>query len=382
MIDVIVVGAGPAGSMAAEIVSSQGYSVQLIERKKRVGVPVQCAEGMTEFCLKNVGLPLKEEWVKQRVKGVKLMLPNNTCFYSSEPGLSVDRKIFDSWLANRAVEKGTKLKLDTTMKKIEGKAGNWKVKTSKGEFNSKVVVGADGPSSKMSRLLHLLEHREYLKAIQYKFDAKDIDFPERERFCIIMDEVYKGGYGWVFPRGDEFNVGIGGPFGNPSLLNNFCKTLKFDVNKKKEVNAGLVPFNFRFKTRSMEGVVIIGDAGGMTNPATGGGIHAALFSGKVAGELIVKALELENLKILEKFDYEIKKTQFLNPIHQRTANYFKKWTNEDWKFFGEATNGMEMKDLTLFRSFLIGLKYPRYLLRARELLTIRKDMIINQKYGW
>jgi flavin-dependent dehydrogenase len=120
----------------------------------------------------------------------------------------------------------------------------------------------------------------------------------------------------------------------------------------------------------------------MTNPATGGGIHAALYSGKLAGELSIKALETEDLKILNAFEKKIKKTQFLNPIHQRTANYFKKWTNEDWEFFGEATNGLDMADLTLFRSFLIALKYPRYILRARELLTIRKDMQINQKYGW
>lgn len=380
--DVIVIGAGPAGSMAASTIASKGYSVQLIEKKKEIGNPVQCAEAITEFCFSNVDLPVENHWVRHRVKGVKVLLPTDKCFYSTVPALCIDRGLFDKWLAERAVDNSTLLKTGTTMQKIEGKSIGWEIKTTAGTFKSKILIGADGPISKTARLLNLLNRREYFKALQYKFDGKDVDYPEKEWLCMSMDASYNGGYSWVFPRGDEYNIGVGGPHADISLLNNFCKSLDINIEKRKAINAGLVPFNFNFDTRAKEGVILVGDAAGMTNPVTGGGIHAALFSGKVAGELSIQALESENFQIMEQYDKKMRKTPFLDPIHLRTAGYFKKWTNDDWSFFGEAANGLDMADLTLFKSFLIGLKFPRYLLRSRELLTIRKEMQINQRYGW
>jgi geranylgeranyl reductase family protein len=382
MHDVIVVGAGPSGSMAASMIASKGFSVQLIERKKEIGHPVQCAEAITEFCLQNVNLPKKHHWIKRKVNGVKILLPNDKCFYSTVPTLCINRSLFDKWLAERAVDSGAILKIGTIVHAVEGQPGDWAVKTTDGTFNAKILIGADGPLSKTATWLGLIKSREYTKALQYKFDIQDVDYPEEKWLCMYMNASYKGGYGWVFPRGDEYNIGVGGPDADVSLLNSFCKSLDIKIEKKKESNAGLIPFNFNFETRAREGVMIVGDAAGMTNPATGGGIHAALFSGKAAGEITIQALESENLQMTKQYDEEIKKTPFLHPIHLRTARYFHNWTNKDWGFFGEAANGMDMADLTLFKSFLIGLKYPRYLLRARELLTIRKEMQINQKYGF
>jgi digeranylgeranylglycerophospholipid reductase len=380
--DVIIIGAGPAGSMAAKEIASKGYSVSIIELKKEIGNPVQCAEAITEFALENVGLKVENKWLKQRLKGVKILLHNNKCFYSTVPSLSISRRLFDQWLADNAIEAGSHLFLRSKMKDIKGKEGSWKIITKNETYSSKIIIGADGASSKTARILGLLKKREYIKAFQYKFNKNDINFNESEWLCMTMDEVFKGGYGWVFPRGDEYNVGIGGPQGNIKLLNDYCKSQNFDINKKKKLNAGLVPYNFDFSSRSRNGALIIGDAGGLTNPVTGGGIHSAMFSGKKAAELVNNALEQENYSIVKKYDSIIEKTMFLHPIHRKTAGYFKKWTNKDWGFFGNAANGLDMKDLTLLKSFIIGLKYPKYLLRSMELLTIRKEMQINQKYGF
>jgi flavin-dependent dehydrogenase len=268
------------------------------------------------------------------------------------------------------------------MKKIEGKSGNWIVKTNSDEIKSKIIIGADGPLSMTARQLKLVKKRTYIKAFQYKFDIKDVDYTINDWLCMYMKALYSGGYSWVFPRGDEYNIGLGGPYANISLLNNFCKSLDIKIEKKIKINAGLIPYFFQFDNRSIDGAIICGDAAGLANPVTGGGIHAALFSGKLAGEISVESLELQDLKFLKQFNKDILRTPFLDSIHQRTANYFRRWTDDDWRFFGEVANGLDMADLTLFKSFLIGLKYPRYLLRSRELLTIRKEMQINQRYGW
>ncbi|MEF8848881.1 MAG: NAD(P)/FAD-dependent oxidoreductase [Candidatus Thermoplasmatota archaeon] len=380
--DVIVIGGGPAGSTAAEKIADKGFSVLMIDMKKEIGKPVQCAEAITEYALENNNLPQKKRWIKQKIKGIKILLPDNHCFYSASPGLSIDRTQFDKWLAEKAIDANCKLKTHTTMKRIQGKPGRWKVVTNNGSFKSKILIGADGASSKTARILNLLTNRKYITDLQYKFNKKDSVFNENEWLCMTMNEKFQGGYGWIFTRGDEFNVGIGSLHGKLPLLNEYCKKYGFDINKKKKLNAGIVPYYFNLKSRTRKGAIIIGDAAGLTNPVTGGGIHPALYSGKKAGEITVEALEKEKIELVKKFDQKIKKTPFLNPLHRKTASYFKKWTNEDWKTFGRLVDGLEMKDLTLSRCFLMAVNHPSYFLKSRQLLNIRKEMQINKKYGW
>jgi flavin-dependent dehydrogenase len=199
---------------------------------------------------------------------------------------------------------------------------------------------------------------------------------------MTMDEKFHGGYGWIFPHGDEYNIGVGSPQGILPMLKTYCKSLDIDITKKKSYHAGVVPYRFTLTSHTLDGAAIIGDAAGLTNPTTGGGIHAALYSGNLIATHTINTLEKEDYTKIHAYTHDIKNTQFLNPIHQKTSTYFMKWTNTDWEFFGNAANGLDMNDLTLLKSFLIGLKYPRYLLRARELLTIRKEMQLNQKYGF
>ncbi|MCD6542394.1 MAG: NAD(P)/FAD-dependent oxidoreductase, partial [Thermoplasmata archaeon] len=69
MFDVIIVGAGPAGGMAAKTIANSGYSVAIIEIKKEVGYPVQCAESVSEFCLNTIGIEKDDRWIKNAVRG-------------------------------------------------------------------------------------------------------------------------------------------------------------------------------------------------------------------------------------------------------------------------------------------------------------------------
>ncbi len=380
--DVIVIGAGPAGSSTAKEIAKKGFKILLIDSKKEIGKPVQCAEAITEYAFENIGLKTQKKWVKQKIKGIKILLPNNKCFYSTVKCLSIDRYLFDKYLAELAVSNGAELQLKTYMKTIKFKNNSYTINTNNGSYNSKIIVGADGYISKTAKNLGLLKNQEYIKAYQYKFNKKDIDFHTDDWLCMTMNEIFHGGYGWVFPRGDEYNVGVGSKDASLDLLKHYCKTLGFDINKKKCFNAGKLPYYFDIKKRVIPGAIIVGDAAAMTNPVTGGGIHPALYSGMIAGQIVAESLKKNNIKIMFKYNEIMKKSMFLHPIHQKVSNYFQKWTNNDWNFFAEAADGLDMKDLTYFKSFKIGLKYPRYMIRARELLAIRKEMQINQKYGF
>src|SRR5438552_8871559 len=99
MYDAVVVGAGPAGGMAARPLAAAGFRTAILEKKKVVGEPVQCAEGVSEFGLASNGLRPREEWIAQRVIGAKCIAPNGTWFYITRlPGYAIHRPAFDRWL--------------------------------------------------------------------------------------------------------------------------------------------------------------------------------------------------------------------------------------------------------------------------------------------
>jgi len=380
--DVIVIGAGPAGSMTASTIASKGYSVQLIEKKKEIGNPVQCAEVMTNFCLENVNLKTDKRWIKHKVDGIKFVLPEKSCFYSHIPALCIDRGEFDKWLVQKAVEHGVDVHTSTSFRSLDGKPGDWIVSTLKDNSKGKIIIGADGPSSLVAKQLGLLKQTNYFRGYQYKFDSSDVDYPEHNFLCMYLDEKFCGGYGWVFPRGDEFNIGVGGHGISIDILDAFVSSLNIKKEKKKQMNSGLIPFNFIFKSRADDGVMIVGDAAGMTNPATGAGIHAALFSGKLAGEIAIKALSSKDISLTNLYGASIQKSSFLHPSYYKTAIYFQNWSNEDWSSLGNVVNGVDFSTLTLWKSFLLGLHHPRFFLKSRQMLTIRKAMKMNEKYGW
>ena len=384
MFDVLIIGAGPAGGMAAKTIASSGYSVAIIEIKKEVGYPVQCAESVSEFCLNTVGIEKDNRWMKNAVKGVKIVAPNGKFFYCTEKRYNVDRHLFDKSLVEKAVDDGAELHTETKAERVERRGDRYIIKTNKGDFEAKIVVAADGPLSNVATGMGLLKKKVFNKAVQFKFDAEYVENIDDEWLYMYMyTHELRGGYIWVFPRGDEYNIGLGGRVaGLISRLKRFCREIGVDPEKRKSSNGGLLPVDFVFETRSKNGCLVVGDAGGLTNPATGGGIFSALYSGKLAGETIIKSLEEENMRVLDEYDKRIRKTPFLHPAHFKTAYYFENWKDEDWNRLATAAHGMDMEDMTILWGIIQGIKKHHWMMtRGLEMLTIRKAMLINKRYS-
>ena len=120
----------------------------------------------------------------------------------------------------------------------------------------------------------------------------------------------------------------------------------------------------------------------MTNPATGGGIFPALYSGKLAGEIIIKSFEEENPEVLKEYDRRIRKTPFLHPSILRAARYFENWKDEDWNRLAIMAHGMDMEDMTILWGLAQGIKKGQWMIRRGfECITIRKAMLISKKYS-
>ncbi len=383
--DVIVIGAGPAGGLSAGILAKKGYSVLIIEKRKVVGVPVQCAEAVSQKSFTENLIKPTNAWIKLKVKGSKFMVPSGDHFYVTLPGYSIDRSKFDQWLMKGAVENGAKLKINTRAFGLHKRAKNWLIKTkSNGKistFEGKLVIAADGASSNVAIELGLIRRREFQKAVGFKFKAKDVNYPERERLSFYLGARFKG-YGWVFPRGDEWNIGVGGYGNSNEILKRFLKFLKLDPTKRTVASSGIVPYRYEFETRVKDGMMVIGDAAGLANPIFEGGIHAALTSARYAAEAAINALETENINVLQEYERRILDEQNINPIMYKCSAYIRKWTDEDWNFLGWILNGKEYSDLGLARCILKTFRRPKYLLRTGELLTIRKALRLSAKYGW
>src|SRR5512137_2439211 len=118
--DVVVVGAGPAGSMTAKWAAKSGARVLMIEKRQEIGSPVRCGEGISRSWLDSVGIRLDAKSVAWQVKGAKIVAPNGKSFYLSEKmagnevGIVLDRVFFDKLLAKDAVKAGSDLMLKTS----------------------------------------------------------------------------------------------------------------------------------------------------------------------------------------------------------------------------------------------------------------------------
>jgi digeranylgeranylglycerophospholipid reductase len=382
--DVIVVGSGPAGGMAAKTLTSAGFSVLIVDKKKQIGQPIQCAEGITRFSLENVNLTPHLSWIKLAVKGIKVFVPKNHLFYSIEPGYSINREKFEQWLIQNSVDAGATVEMLTKVHSVQKNHKQWMIQTNKGEFKGNIIIAADGPLSTIATIQNMIQNRTYRFGIQYKFPSEVFNDFDKEWFNIYWNDVsLKGGYYWIFPRSNEINIGVAGPKNVKFFLDRFCKKFHINSRRRLAVNAGIIPFHYLVNKYVKDNILLVGDAAGLTNPTTGGGIHAALFSGKLAGEIIVKALETEDFSYVDTYDKKLRSTPFLHPFHLRTAKYLSKWTDEDWMFLGNTFHGKDQQDpFLLLTCFAEMCKHPKYFKRIRELLIIKKAMKINIKYGW
>ncbi|MFN3821284.1 MAG: NAD(P)/FAD-dependent oxidoreductase, partial [bacterium] len=156
--DVVVVGAGPAGSMAAKSAAEMGAKVLLLERDPVVGTPVRCGEGISGDNLSRL-IPIQDRWIAARVEGVVIYAPNGTGVTvraDKDIGYVLERALFDRYLAELAAEAGADVltRADVDGLVMEGKAVTGVYYTRLGKRNrvaAKVTIGADGVESRVGR---------------------------------------------------------------------------------------------------------------------------------------------------------------------------------------------------------------------------------------
>ena len=306
--DVIVVGAGPAGSTAALYAAEKGASVLLLDKKKEIGSPIQCAGFLpdaseVQALLRDARLPdtLKnypDSCVLQRIDIQRLITPNCSVKEFAVRGTVLDRRRYDQFLAEQAARAGAELMIKTRVTKIEGTTVETSGIFGKHKIKAKAIIGADGPNSLVAKSKGLAlkpESRETSVALEYQVRDVDIDPSALEMY--FGKDFVPGGYAWIFPEGkDRANVGIGIRSGMAQkgisakeYLHRFMRNHPLAGPKLKNsivmsVIAGIIPVNGAPERTAIENALVVGDAAGQIFATNGGGIPPAMIAGKIAGE--------------------------------------------------------------------------------------------------
>jgi digeranylgeranylglycerophospholipid reductase len=307
--DVLVVGAGPAGSMAAKTASERCVDVIFIEEHDVPGTPVYCAEGLSLGGIKDGGLEAVPPYITQQIRTARIIAPNGKSLDMTSDnytGFTLDRQFFDKALADKAVEAGASLMTETRAtdviwddKQIVGvkalKAGEEIL------LYAKVVIGADGHWSIIRRRAGLLQYfPDNLTCAQYQLGGLDLEDPTVNEF--YMGEKYApGGYGWVFPKGKSVaNVGVGVRKKPDKAAVEYLKDFigndpRFRNAKILKKTGGVCPVSGPIEKYIMNGLMLVGDAAGMLIPMTGAGIHSGIETGKMAGRVATDAVKDGNV---------------------------------------------------------------------------------------
>ncbi|MGL6298131.1 MAG: geranylgeranyl reductase family protein [Methanobacteriaceae archaeon] len=320
--DVIIVGAGPVGSHLAYNLAKKGIKVCVLEKKTQVGIPLQCAGILSKKVLDLIDI--HEEFILNRVKGAYLHSPNNSILKiaKNDPeAYIIDRVAFDQYLAKKAEDAGATILMAHNVCNVD--TINNIVSCKNGEvFHSKIIVGADGYKSPVSKALGNVS--KYFKASQFlievngNFDSNDESnklsgklsriFGNNEFVSLFTSQNISPGFLWVIPTSNnQFRVGM---FSNhdfkfqkdyineflEGLSNGYCvdnnqETVKIEVLKHYK---GYIPIFDGNKNILENTTMLIGDAASQIKPTTGGGIVMAFDAVKIATPIIERVLNQNN----------------------------------------------------------------------------------------
>jgi digeranylgeranylglycerophospholipid reductase len=367
--DIIVVGAGPAGSIAARYAAEQGVSVLMLEKDRDVGYPVRCGEAISKEGVEEF-ISSDEKWITAHINKFSLNSPDGTeaLIEFNDAGYVLERRIFDYELAKSAANAGAEI---LTRAYVNGLIiDNDKVCGVKyehhgeqHEIRAKIVIGADGVESRIGRWAGLKTHihfRDMECCVQVT--ASNINIDSNTLYFYFGENYAPGGYFWIFPKGKNIaNIGLGisGLTGKKrsalSYLNSFMMNNYPDAPVLTSI-AGGVPGAITLEKISAPGIMLVGDAARQVNPLSGGGIASGMIGGSIAGRIAGEAINMNKPEHI--LTYDNAWHDRLGKRHEtfeRIKNGIYHFTDEKFNKIAHSFNKVPMHKRTLGRLFTTAL---------------------------
>lgn len=362
--DVVVIGAGPAGSMAAMTLAEEGASVLMVEKRPEIGVPVRCGEAVGTVAMEEFGIRGDERFIANKTRGVYLYSPNGTKveMITEKPnGYVLERRYFDKYLAIRAAGAGAEVRTRTYATGLirdEGMVRGVRLRCfdEDMEVGCKCVVGADGVEGKVGRWAGM-DTRSPLSQltanVQFEMVGVEVD-PEVLEFY-FGNGVAPKGYAWVFPKGDDVaNVGLGVRDYSATAFEYLQRFVASKEHLRKggivDMVAGGVPVEGPIKESVANGLLLVGDAARQIDPLTGGGIYNAMHCGVIAAKTIVEAIEKGDLSAAGLKGYEERWRADLGEKllkSTRVKEALEKLSDEDFDKIARSMQGVNLGDVDI-----------------------------------
>ncbi len=363
--DILVIGSGPAGATTARFAAQLGLKVLLIDKHQELGAPIQCSGAVSRHALEEALVEPNAEFIHEEIYGFSIYNQDGQStvmdYRQLKPdeygtgedrkplGYVVDRRRFDRYLMTQAERAGAEVWLKTEgLGYTSNTDGSCEIQVRR--FNqlltvkARVIVGADGLQSQVGKWAGLRTHiplRNLAGCLQFIVDGVETN----GLLEIITGHKWApGGYAWVFPKGNgyaEIGLGVVGTMTNRNAqwhLDQFIHQSFFKERFKNarilEIQGGGVPLAAPLRTQYSDNLILVGDAARHVNPITGGGIHTALNSGRIAGEYL--AALIQNGK---------------KPTRANLKGYQDRWLEEGgnkiWQLYAEKSAIFRTKDIAL-----------------------------------
>ncbi len=378
--DVVVVGAGPAGSTAARTAAEAGLDVVLLEKRQEIGEPVRCAEGLS-IRPELAGLfRLRPEWISTRVRGARFYAPCGSSITVVEQqgcaGYVLERKLYDRGLAIEAARAGARVLVKTAATGLErknpfsGSKGSLTIPAlCRGEpmqIEASIVIGADGVESRVAGWAGIdssLSLGDSMTCAQFLVWESSLE----QDYCHFFfgNKKAPGGYLWIFPKGGHLaNVGIAvqgsqSAPGMPLYLLKSFLSAKMPEAEILQLVTGGIPATRPMKTAVSDGVMLAGDSAHQSDPLTGGGIINAVRAGELAAEVAVDAISSGDVSREELVEYDRRWKATIGKemeMAYRAKEFFLGLCDDDFNrlaepFQGKSISCLDSRDLlkALFR---------------------------------
>lgn len=334
--DVLIVGAGPVGSTFARHMAEKGFKVGIIEKKTRVGVPLQCA-GLLGKQIKEVNI-LPDELIINPFYGAYLHSPSNHILKVAKgkpEAYVVDRVGYDQFLSEQAVDAGAELFLKHNVRDLDLKNSRVLMGNGRKDFTGKIIVGADGHDSIVSRKLSMghtdgkqLQAAQLL--VDFGRDIFDMDCVHLHTYSSISP-----GFIWAIPLSTSAaRIGLFGNFDyhtlNDMLKKFLCVNPEFEGYSIIKKYTGKIPVYDSKNKILKDNFLLLGDAASQVKPTTGGGLIIGFKCAQIAADVAQKALEKDDMGVLQEYEVNYNKN-FKNElkIQLMVQKIFKSLSDDD-----------------------------------------------------
>ncbi len=392
--DVLVIGAGPAGSSAARYSARYGLKTLMVEKRPDIGSPVRCGEGVSKAWMPEVDLKPEQHWISDEVKGARIYGPSEKKpiilgaeSAGNEVGFVVERDKFDKHIATLAATEGADIWIKspaTSVIKEGNRVVGAKIRHNgeEVEVRAKMVIAADGFESEFSRWAGMkspiLKKNDIISALEYRMENVDSneDFTD-----FYLGSIAPAGYLWVFPKGPhEANVGIGVTITRmkdrldvKNYLDAWIKSHPgYSKGRIIQQISGGVSVNKVKDKMSLPGLLAIGDAARLIDPITGGGIANGMISGKFAAQVSKKAIEENDYSEQMMKNYDVMVKEKFERKHLR--NWFAKeklgtLSDETLDKLVDVISDVKMTNISVEEILkAVQMKYPELVSQLEDLI--------------